>query len=63
MYDDGDNHFLTFKTKADYIQKKRKIIYEGEEAFLIRSKPFHVLKTKTRIICGNLHNRISYIDN
>jgi len=62
MYDDGENPFLTFKTKIDYLEKKRKIIYEGEEAFLIRSKPFHVLKTKNRVICGNLQNRFRYID-
>ncbi len=59
----SDINSLIFKTDADFIQKKRKIIFEGEEAFLIRSKPFLVIRTKNdNIICGDLSNRFDYID-
>jgi hypothetical protein len=59
----SDINSLIFKTDADFIQKKRKIIFEGEEAFLIRSKPFLVIRTKNDdIICGDLSNRFDYID-
>ena len=61
MHDNGDDRFINFMTNADFLQKAQKIIYEGEEAFLVRSKPFYVIKTKDSVVCGALHNRFEYI--
>jgi hypothetical protein len=59
----SESKSLAFKTNADFIQKERKIIFEGEEAFLVRSKPFLVIRTNNdSIICGDLSNRFEYID-
>jgi hypothetical protein len=59
----SESKSLDFKTNADFIQKERKIIFEGEEAFLVRSKPFLVIRTNNdSIICGDLSNRFEYID-
>ena len=33
-------------------QKGQKIIYEGEQAEIIRVKPFLIIKTKTGVVCG-----------
>ena len=41
--------------QVDYfLQKGKRIIYEGEEAEIIRVRPFLVVKTKHRVICGAL---------
>ena len=59
----SESKSLAFKTNADFIKKERKIIFEGEEAFLVRSKPFLVIRTNNdSIICGDLSNRFEYID-
>jgi hypothetical protein len=41
--------------KEKYHQKGKRIIYEGEEAYVIREKPLIVIKTKKRVVCGALH--------
>ena len=59
----SDCNCSTFKTNAAFLQKERKIIFEGEEAYLIRSKPFPVIRTKDdSIICGALDNRFEYVE-
>jgi len=47
--------FVGRTDQVDYLpQKGQKIIYEGEEAEVIREKPLLVIKTKSRVICGAL---------
>ena len=41
--------------EGKYHQKGKRIIYEGEEAYVIREKPLIVIKTKKRVVCGALH--------
>ena len=54
---------LAFNTKAvqvDYfLQKGIRIIYEGEEGEIIRVRPFLVIRTKHRVICGALQKKLS----
>ena len=54
---------LAVRAKAvqvDYfLQKGKRIIYEGEKAEIIRVRPFLVIKTKHRVICGALHKKLS----
>lgn len=38
----------------------QKIIYEGEEAQIIRLSPFPVVKTSNRVICGALLGTIEW---
>jgi len=46
--------------QVDYfLQKGKRIIYEGEEAEIIRVRPFLVIKTKHRVICGALQKKLS----
>ena len=46
--------------QVDYfLQKGKRIIYEGEEAEIIRVRPFLVVKTKHRVICGALQKKLS----
>lgn len=56
---------LSFAAEADqeslFPQKGQKILFEGEEAKVIRVKPFLVIKTKNRVICGALHKLFEYI--
>jgi len=59
----SDSKSLPFKTNPDFLQKEQKVIFEGEEAFLIRSKPFPVIRTKNdSIIAGSLDNRFEYVE-
>jgi len=44
--------------KSKPLHKGKRIIYEGEEAEIIRVKPLFVIKTKSRIVCGALHERV-----
>lgn len=37
-------------------QKGQKILYQGEEGEIIRLNPVPVVKTKTRVACGNIHD-------
>ena len=46
--------------QVDYfLQKGKRIIYEGEVAEIIRVRPFLVVKTKHRVICGALQKKLS----
>jgi len=51
-----------FAWEKEYLQKGRRIIFEGEEAYVIRVKPLLVIKTKSRVVCGNLQKKIKYPD-
>jgi hypothetical protein len=45
----------SFRREEEYLQKGKRIIYEGEEAYVIREKPLIVIKTKKKVVCGALH--------
>ena len=55
---------LAFAGSADQLdclpQKEQKIIFEEEEAEVIREKPLFVIRTKNRVVCGALQNRFEY---
>ena len=40
--------------ESGFVEKGQKILYEGEEAEVIKVTPVLVLKTKTRVVCGDL---------
>jgi len=50
---------LAFGAKAVqvdcFLQKGQRILYEEEEAEVIRLSPLLVIKTKNRVICGALY--------
>lgn len=50
-----------FLQEALLPQKGQKIIYEGEEGVIIRVKPFLVIKTKTRVVCGVSNKQFKHI--
>ena len=39
-------------------QKGQKILYEGKEAEVISINPILVIKTRDRVVCGNIQKRI-----
>jgi len=41
-------------------QKGQKIIFEEEEAEVIRERPLFVIRTKNRVVCGALQNQFEY---
>ena len=41
-------------------QKGQRIIYEGEEAEVIRVTPLMVIKTKCGVVCGAIQKRFEY---
>ena len=41
-------------------QKGQKIIFEEEEAEVIRERPLFVIRTKNRVVCGALENQFEY---
>jgi hypothetical protein len=45
----------SFEGEEKKYQKGKRIIFEGEEAYVIREKPLIVIKTKNRVVCGALH--------
>ena len=55
---------LVFADRADQLdclpQKGQKIIFEEEEAEVIREKPLFVIRTKNRVVCGALENQFEY---
>jgi len=56
---------LTLAARAEQenlsLKKGQRIIYEKEEAEIIRVKPLFVIKTRKRVICGALQERCEYI--
>jgi hypothetical protein len=57
---------LPFKRKGhapnNVFRIGQKIIYEGEEARIIRLSPFPVVKTGSRVICGALLTKIEQVE-
>lgn len=45
------------------LQTGQRIIYEGEEAQIIRLSPFLVVKTSNRVICCAMFNKIEQVKN
>lgn len=41
------------------LKKGQRVMYEEEEAEIIRVTPLIVLKTKNRVVCGALRNRFT----
>lgn len=39
----------------------QKVRFENEEAEIIRTSPLMVIKTRDRVVCGALHDRIQYL--
>ena len=40
-------------------QKGQRVVYEDKEAEVIRVTPLMVIKTKDRVVCGALQNRLT----
>jgi hypothetical protein len=61
------NNILAFRKKGHapnhVFRLGQKIMYEGEEARIIRLSPFPVVKTGSRVICGALLTKIEQIKN
>jgi len=55
MQSSNRDYKSSFTREEEYHQKGRRIIFEGEEAYVIREKPLIVIKTKKRVVCGALH--------
>ncbi len=51
------NYKRSFAREGAYHQKGKRIIFEGEEAYVIRVTPLFVIKTKNRVICGVIFPR------
>jgi hypothetical protein len=58
LNDNFENPFLQEEVPP---QKGQKIMYEGEEAEIIRVKPFPIIKTKTGVVCGVLNKQYKNI--
>ena len=43
-----------FEQERSPLQKGQVVIFEGEEAEVVRIKPLFVIKTKNRVVCGAL---------
>ncbi len=59
MQSSNRDYKSSFAWEGEYPQKGKRIIFEGEEAYVIREKPLLVIKTKDRIVCGALHKCLS----
>ncbi len=51
-----------FVTESDCFYKGQRIIYEGEEAEVVKVFPLLVIKTKNRVICGALQNAFKFVE-
>jgi len=56
-----DTHAFSSKAKKqDYpFSTGQKIMYEGEEAEIISVKPLLVIKSRNRVVCGDLYKHLS----
>jgi len=56
MADQGNRKCVTYNPARDEscFQKDQKVLYEGRDAQIIRVKPFFVIKTGDRVVCGDL---------
>jgi hypothetical protein len=43
------------------IYKGETVVYEGQSFEVTRVKPFLVIKSGTRVVCGNLYRQIGHI--
>ena len=43
------------------LKKGKIVLYEGEEAKIIKINPILVIKIGGRVICGALHSRVEFI--
>ena len=43
------------------LKKGQRVIYEQEEAEIIRTTPLLVIKTKNRVVCGAIQNRFASV--
>lgn len=43
------------------LKKGKIVLYEGEEAKIIKINPILVIKIGDRVICGALHSRVEFI--
>jgi hypothetical protein len=59
MQGNNRDYKSSFARVEEYRQKGKRIIFEGEEAYVIRVKPLLVIKTKDRVVCGALHKCLS----
>ncbi len=59
MQSSDHDYKSSFAREGEYHQKGKRIIFEGEEAYVIRVKPLLVIKTKNRVVCGALHKCLS----
>ena len=55
-----DTLVLTYKVnqRDSLLCKGQIIMYEGEEAEVIRVKPLIVIKTENRVVCGDLRKQL-----
>lgn len=49
----------TLNHEEEYPKKGERIIFEGEIGYVIKVKPYLVIKTKNRVVCGALHRFLS----
>ncbi len=49
----------TFAWDENFLQKGQRVVYEGDIAYVIRVKPFPVIKSKNGVVCGALHKCVS----
>lgn len=42
------------------LRQGQRVMYEEEEAEIIRVTPLLVVKTKNRVVCGALHNKFKH---
>jgi len=56
MADQGNGKCVTNNPARDEccFQKDQKVFYEGRDAHIIQVKPFFVIKTGDRVVCGDL---------
>lgn len=52
MFKQSTHHDNQVNAKSLFLKKGQKIQYEGEEAEVIKVTPLLILKTETRVICG-----------
>ena len=53
------NYTHTCARKEEYPQEGERIMFEGEEGYVIRVTPLLVIKTKKRVVCGALHKYLN----
>lgn len=62
MQNNNSNYNLKQSASAcgrQNLQKGRKVIYEGDAAYIITVKPVLVVKTKDRVVCGAIRENLS----